>query len=75
MPLLNWYASLIIATGIVSGLTGGIGNFGGIIFSIIFRYNGTQYGKSIWIIGIMTLVINLAVSWIRPIPKGQVGGH
>ncbi|CAF9903134.1 MAG: hypothetical protein GOMPHAMPRED_000103 [Gomphillus americanus] len=63
------------ANGIVSGFTGGIGNFGGIIFSIIFRYNVLKYGRSMWIVGIMTLVINLAVSWIRPIPKGQIGGR
>ena len=61
--------------GLVSGATGGIGNLGGIIFSIIFRYNGTQYGRSIWIIGIITICLNLLVCWIRPIPKGQIGGH
>ena len=64
-----------MATGIISGITGGVGNFGGIVFSIIFRYTAPNYGKSIWIIGIMTIVINLAVSWIRPIPKHQIGGR
>ena len=63
------------ANGIVSGCTGGTGNLGGIIFAIIFRYSGTDYGKVFWIIGIMTIVINLCLSWIRPIPKGQIGGH
>lgn len=61
--------------GIISGITGASGNLGGIIFAIIFRYNGKQYGKVFWIIGVMTMAINLAVSWIRPIPKGQIGGH
>ena len=63
------------ANGIVSGCTGGIGNLGGIIFAIIFRYNGTDYAKVFWIIGIITIAINLSLSWIRPIPKGQIGGR
>lgn len=64
------------ANGIISGLTGAAGNMGGIIFSVIFREVGSaHYGKSIWIIGVITIGLNLAVSWIRPIPKGQIGGH
>ena len=63
------------ANGIVSGCTGGIGNLGGIIFAIIFRYNGTDYAKVFWIIGIITIAINISLSWIRPIPKGQIGGR
>ncbi|KAL9610904.1 MAG: hypothetical protein Q9167_004414 [Letrouitia subvulpina] len=63
------------ANGIVSGVTGASGNFGGIIFAIIFRYHGKDYGKVFWIIGIMTIAINLSLSWIRPIPRGQIGGH
>lgn len=63
------------ANGIVSGVTGAAGNFGGIIFAIIFRYNGTDYAKCFWIVGTMAICINAAVCWIRPIPKGQVGGH
>ena len=62
------------ANGVVSGFTGACGNFGGVIFAIIFRYNGKDYTKSLWIIGIIIVAINLAVSWIRPIPKGQIGG-
>ena len=63
------------ANGIVSGVTGASGNLGGIIFAIIFRYNPGHQGKVIWIIGIMTIAINLAVCWIKPIPKGQIGGR
>ena len=63
------------ANGIVSGCTGGVGNLGGIIFAIIFRYQGTDYEKTIWIIGLITIAINLSLSWIQPIPKGQVGGR
>lgn len=61
--------------GIISGCTGAAGNLGGIIFAIIFRYNGKNYGKVFWIIGVITIAINLGLSWIRPIPKGQIGGH
>lgn len=71
------------ANGVVSGFTGASGNFGGIIFAIIFRYNvdtvrGAQvvnYARSIWIIGVIMIGINLAVCWIKPIPKGQIGGR
>ncbi|KAL9638141.1 MAG: hypothetical protein Q9164_001735 [Protoblastenia rupestris] len=63
------------ANGIVSGCTGAAGNLGGIVFAIIFRYNGRDYGRVFWIIGVMTIGINLALSWIKPIPKGQIGGR
>ncbi|KAF2100115.1 nitrate transporter [Rhizodiscina lignyota] len=63
------------ANGVVSGFTGAAGNFGGIIFAIIFRYNGTNFPRAFWIIGIITIAINLAVSWIRPISRHQIGGH
>ncbi|KAL8736785.1 MAG: hypothetical protein Q9166_000151 [cf. Caloplaca sp. 2 TL-2023] len=63
------------ANGIVSGCTGAAGNLGGIIFAIIFRYNHKDYARVIWIIGVMTIAINLSLSWIRPIPKGQIGGR
>lgn len=63
------------ANGIVSGCTGAFGNLGGIVFAIIFRYNHTDYGKVFWIIGVITIAINFAVSWIKPIPRGQVGGR
>ncbi|KKA17671.1 Nitrate transporter CrnA [Rasamsonia emersonii CBS 393.64] len=54
---------------IVSGVVGACGNLGGIIFAIIFRYNGVHYGRSIWIMGVICLGVFAAQSWIRPIPK------
>lgn len=63
------------ANGVVSGVTGAAGNLGGIIFAIIFRYHGKDYAKCFWIIGIIHIALNLAVTWIKPIPKGQIGGH
>lgn len=66
---------LWLEIGIVSGVTGASGNLGGIVFAVIFRVLGKNYGKTFWIIGVITIAINLSLSWIRPIPKGQIGGH
>lgn len=63
------------ANGIVSGIIGATGNLGGIIFALIFRFNGAHYDRVIWIIGAISVGINLGVSWIQPVPKGQVGGN
>lgn len=63
------------ANGVVSGFVGACGNLGGIFFAIAFRYNGTDYAKTMWIIGICTIALNLAVCWIPPIPRGQIGGR
>ncbi|PNS13841.1 hypothetical protein CAC42_1332 [Sphaceloma murrayae] len=63
------------ANGVLSGMVGGTGNFGGVIFAIMFRYHGTNYHTVIWIMGIMYIGINLAVAWIPPLPRGQIGGH
>ena len=54
--------------GIVSGLTGASGNLGGVVFALIFRFNGTDYHKSYWIIGIISICLSLSVIWIR-VPK------
>jgi NNP family nitrate/nitrite transporter-like MFS transporter len=61
--------------GILSGIVGATGNFGGVIYAIIFRYNHTDYAKVFWIIGIMMIVMNLMFVWVNPIPKGQIGGR
>ncbi|ORY11924.1 nitrate transporter-like protein [Clohesyomyces aquaticus] len=63
------------ANGILSGLVGASGNLGGVIFAIIFRYNKTDYSRVFWIIGIIAIGLNLAFIWVRPIPKGQIGGR
>jgi NNP family nitrate/nitrite transporter-like MFS transporter len=65
------------ANGILSGITGGGGNFGGVVFAIIFRFmnKGKDYATGLWVIGVIQLGLNLAVCWIPPIPKGQIGGH
>ena len=63
------------ANGILSGVVGASGNLGGIIFAIIFRYHGKDYHKVIWIIGAISVAVNVACSWIRPVPKHQIGGR
>lgn len=63
------------ANGIISGVTGACGNLGGIVFAIIFRYQGKDFGKTFWVIGVMTIGMHLLLCWIRPIPKGQIGGR
>lgn len=67
------------ANGIISGIVGATGNFGGIIYAILFRYNTdgttTNYAKCFWIIGVMMIGMHLSVAWIRPIPKNQIGGR
>jgi NNP family nitrate/nitrite transporter-like MFS transporter len=68
------------SNGVVSGFTGACGNLGGIIFALIFRFNLTATGaqdfpKAIWIMGCLIIAVNLVLAWVRPIPKGQIGGH
>lgn len=65
------------ANGILSGLTGASGNLGGIVFAIIFRFmnHGEDFAMGFWVIGIIHIALNLAVCWIPPLPKGQLGGH
>ena len=56
-------------------MTGAAGDLGGIVFLLIARYNGTNYAKVFWIIGVICIACNVGVAWIRPIPKGQLGGR
>lgn len=57
------------SNGVVSGLVGCFGNIGGVIFSIIFRYNGKDYSRSIWIMGAICMGLNVLLSWIPPAPR------
>jgi MFS transporter, NNP family, nitrate/nitrite transporter len=62
------------ANGVVSGMTGATGNFGGIIFAIIFRYMKTDYAKSFWVIGVIGLAMHVCFLPIPPVSKKQIGG-
>lgn len=65
------------ANGVVSGLTGALGNMGGILSAVIFRFmgDGTDYAKAFWVIGWIHVGLNVVLSWVRPVPKGQIGGY
>ncbi|KAI2618446.1 nitrate transporter [Hypoxylon sp. NC1633] len=65
------------ANGVLSGVTGAAGNLGGVVFAVVFRFmdGGTGYATAFWVIGVITIGLNLALCWVRPIPRGQVGGH
>jgi NNP family nitrate/nitrite transporter-like MFS transporter len=67
------------ANGLVSGVVGASGNLGGIIFAIIFRYSidgkTTLYGQSFLTIGAIMMGMGVLTAWIKPIPKGQIGGR
>lgn len=67
------------ANGIVSGVVGASGNLGGIVFAIVFRYNvqGTHslFGRSFLIIGAIMTGLGVLTAWVKPIPKGQIGGR
>jgi NNP family nitrate/nitrite transporter-like MFS transporter len=47
------------------------------MFAVVFRFmhGGNDYAMGLWVIGIITIALNLAVCWIPPLPKGQIGGH
>lgn len=61
--------------GLITGVTGAAGDLGGILFLLIVRNNGQDYGKIFWIIGVITIAGNALVSWKRSIPKGQLGSR
>ena len=51
----------------MSGIVGSFGSLGGIIFTLIFRFE-TAKGKGFWIVGVMCIVSNLLLIPI-PMPK------
>ncbi|KAI6043495.1 major facilitator superfamily domain-containing protein [Pisolithus marmoratus] len=53
------------SNGFMSGIVGGMGNFGGIVFAMIFRFEPTPLGKAFWISGIIVVVISLLLTIIR----------
>lgn len=50
--------------GVMSGLAGSFGTLGGVIFTLVFRFQ-TVAGKGFWIMGIISVVINVL---LLPIP-------
>lgn len=56
------------SNGFMSGIVGGMGNLGGIIFALVFRFQPVPIGKAFWICGVIALGINLLITTIR-VPK------
>lgn len=61
------------ANGVLSGIIGAAGNFGGVCFAILFRFHGTRYEESLWITGVIIIGMNLVLCWVKPLPKGKDG--
>ncbi|KAF8554961.1 nitrate transporter [Imleria badia] len=53
------------SNGFMSGIVGGMGNLGGIIYALVFRLQPVPVGKAFWIAGIIAMGINLLISVIR----------
>jgi NNP family nitrate/nitrite transporter-like MFS transporter len=51
----------------MSGIVGGFGNLGGLIFALIFKFQ-TAPGKAFWIVGAMSIATNVLLILV-PVPK------
>jgi len=51
----------------MSGIVGGFGNLGGLIFALIFKFQTTT-GKAFWIVGAMSVAVNVLLL-VVPVPK------
>jgi hypothetical protein len=68
VPILRFLLTLTPRTAESSGLTGSSGNFGGIIFNVVFRFLDTNHHEAYWIIRIISVASVLYVSW-NLVPK------
>ncbi|KAI5481764.1 hypothetical protein MNV49_000041 [Pseudohyphozyma bogoriensis] len=55
--------------GMMGGAVGGAGNLGGIVFCVIARF--CPYAQTIWIVGVVSIVVGVLAVLVHPIPKGQ----
>ncbi|KIM76890.1 hypothetical protein PILCRDRAFT_825891 [Piloderma croceum F 1598] len=53
--------------GVMSGIVGGFGNLGGLIFALIFKFQ-TATGKAFWIVGAMSIAVNVLLL-VVPVPN------
>jgi NNP family nitrate/nitrite transporter-like MFS transporter len=51
----------------MSGIVGGFGNLGGLIFALIFKFQ-TATGKAFWIVGAMSVAVNILLL-VVPVPN------
>jgi NNP family nitrate/nitrite transporter-like MFS transporter len=53
------------SNGFMTGIVGGMGNLGGVLFAIIFRFAPSPSGKAFWISGVIAVGVNLLLCIIR----------
>ncbi|KAF8749403.1 Nitrate transporter [Rhizoctonia solani] len=53
------------SNGLMSGIVGSMGNLGGIIFALVFRFQPAPLGKAFWICGVIVMTLNASLVWIR----------
>ena len=70
--LCGWGLLTEYGIGLITGVTGAAGDLGGIVYLLVVRFQGTNYAKVFWVVGIVNIGLSLLVVWIRPVPKGQV---
>ena len=51
--------------GLMSGITGAAGNFGGLVFSLILRFKGSDIHGAFLIMGILSLSLSASAAWIK----------
>lgn len=61
-----------LTSGLITGVAGAAGDLGGIVYLLVARYNGNNYAKVFWIVGVVNITVSLLIAWIRPVPKGQL---
>ncbi|KAG2067853.1 nitrate transporter [Suillus decipiens] len=53
------------SNGFMTGIVGGMGNLGGVLFAIIFRFDPSPPGQAFWICGVITIGVHLLLCMIR----------
>ncbi|GBE78767.1 Nitrate transporter [Sparassis crispa] len=53
------------SNGMMSGVVGAMGNLGGVLFALVFRFQPIPYGKAFWIVGIVTVGVNAVLLPVR----------
>ncbi|EIN13059.1 nitrate transporter [Punctularia strigosozonata HHB-11173 SS5] len=51
--------------GVMSGFVGAMGNLGGVVFALIFRFQPAPAGRAFWICGIIAMGCNALLSVVR----------
>ena len=71
--LYAWYLRLTFRA--QSGIVGAMGNMGGIVFALIFRFQPIPIGKAFWISGVIALVCSTRSCQTRWLTLAQLGNQ